>query len=185
MELKVYVAGKISKESVLGTHDWRDLFCAELGKLSGLAIKNLDPTKSSHELKLDPSNPDLIFGRNAYMISQADIVIVNLTDDISVGGSQEMLIAKYFEKPLIGIAPKEGKFVRSKKELMGTVYLNWVDPIVSYTCDTVVEDLPTAAKFIRDNLLSGVFQAKTIHIIDRAIKNYLQKYYPNDTYLHE
>lgn len=30
--MKLYVAGKISKNSVFGTHDWRDAFCVNLNR---------------------------------------------------------------------------------------------------------------------------------------------------------
>lgn len=184
MELKVYVAGKVSKESVFGTHDWRDPFCVELSKLIGIPIKNLDPTKNSPGFDLNQSNAILIYGRNAYMISISDVVIVNLTNDISVGGSQEMLLAKYFKKPLIGIAPRGGKFVRAEKELMGKIYLDWTDPIVNYTCDAVVEDLVGAAKFINEDLLTGKYKTKSLDIINKSIEIYKANYYERDSFLH-
>jgi hypothetical protein len=184
MELKVYVAGKVSNDSVFGTHDWRDSFCSELSRLAELNIINVDPTKSDPGFDLDQSNPQLIYGRNAFMISSSDLVIVNLTNDISVGGSQEMLIAKHYSKPLIGIAAKEGKFVRSEKELIGKTYHNWTDPIVNYTCDVVVNDLPSAAEFIKSHVLSGSFNPKNLGIIDQAVEYYRKNYYDKDTYLH-
>src|SRR3989344_8270600 len=118
-KLKVYVAGKVSPNSIFGTHDWRDSFCGRLSEIIGIKIINLDPTKSDKMFDLDENNTRLIFGRDCYMIKSADLVIVNLTDDISVGGSQEMLIAKYFSKPLLGIAKREGLFIMSKYELAG------------------------------------------------------------------
>jgi len=95
--VKVYVAGKISKDSVFGTHDWRVNFCYELEKVSELKLKNLDPTKTG----TDQSDSLLVFGADCYLISQSNVVIVYLSDDISIGGSQEILIAKYFKIPVI------------------------------------------------------------------------------------
>ncbi len=41
--MKLYIAGKVSKNSVFGTHQWRDNFVGELAKLSGLELSHLDP----------------------------------------------------------------------------------------------------------------------------------------------
>jgi hypothetical protein len=67
-KMKVYVAGKISKNSIFGTHDWRDNFCAELEKLSGIKLDNLDPTKTG----TDQSDSTLVFGADSFLISQSD-----------------------------------------------------------------------------------------------------------------
>jgi len=102
--MRIYVAGKVSKESVFGTHHWRDEFVRTLAALSGLSLTNLDPTR----LESNQNDPEMVYGADAYLISQADCLIVYLSDDISVGGSQEILIAKYFKKPVIGLAPRGG-----------------------------------------------------------------------------
>lgn len=179
MPLKVYVAGKVSKDSVFGKHDWRDEFCQELSRLCGSPIINVDPTKAELGFDLDENNAELIFGRDCYMIQQADLVIVNLTNDISVGGSQEMLIAKYFDKPLVGIAPFGGKFYMAKKEMMGKEYTNWMHAFVKYPCDKVVEDIQGVADYIK----SGLGPAKSIKIIDESIEYYLKHHHEHDDYL--
>ena len=91
--LKVYVAGKVTANSSLGTSFWREDFCKELEKKSGVKIINLDPTSRTIDF-----DADMVFGRDCFMIKNADLVIVNLTDDMSVGAAQEMLVAKYFNK---------------------------------------------------------------------------------------
>jgi nucleoside 2-deoxyribosyltransferase len=181
--LKVYIAGKVSKDSVFGTHDWRDGFCSELEQLSGVKIQNLDPTRADSKFNLDENNAELIFGRDCYMIQQSDLVIVNLTDDISVGGSQEMLIAKYFGKPLIGIAPRGGKFIKDEKELAGRVFKNWMHAFVQYPCDALVENIKGVAEFIKAGLPQPG-QIKQITLIDDAVAYYLNHHHASDTYLH-
>jgi len=140
--MKIYVAGKISKDSVFGTHDWRDNFCAELEKLSGVSLQNLDPTKGN----VDQNDAAAVFGADSYLISQCDVLVVYLSDDISIGGSQEILIAKYFEKPVIGLARHGGKFNGSDKEYFGKIVKNYKDPFVFTTCDivcTTIEEVAT------------------------------------------
>lgn len=164
--LSVYVAGKISKNSVFGTHDWRDNFCNELSLLSGLSILNLDPTKSG----ANQNDTKLVFGCDSYLISTCDVLIVYLSDDISIGGSQEILIAKYFKKPVIGLAPLGGKFNGADKEYFGKIVKNYQDPFVFSTCDVVCKDIEEVADVLA-NLKQ--IQVKDLKVIDRAIDYYV------------
>ena len=172
MELNVYIAGKVSKESVFGTHHWRDAVCEQLAKISGHDIINLDPAKDSQNVSLDESNGQLIFGRDCYMIKNADIVIVMLTDDISVGGSQEMLIAKYFHKSLIGIAARGGKFVKDEKEMRGKMFKNWIHPFVLIPCDVLVNSVEEAGEYLRTWQANTSASVKDLSIIDQSIAYY-------------
>ena len=158
----MYIAGKVSKDSVFNTHYWRDDFCAKLSELNGIKISHLDPLKIN-----DISNPLNIFNTDCQLINNSDCVVVYLTDDISVGGSQEILIAKYLHKPVIGFAPYGGKFNGSTRTMLGKEIKNFKDPFVFATCDIVcgtIEETAEALKSILD------IDPKTLHIIDQAIK---------------
>jgi len=183
-KLKVYVAGKVSKDSVFGTSNWRDQFCKELSDKSGFEIINLDPTKSYDDFNLDEGNSKLVVGRDCFMIKSADLVIVTLTDDISVGGSQEMLIAKYYSKPLVGIAPKGGKFNKHEKKILGKVYKNWIHPFVYTTCDSIVEDIDSAADFIKKFFSGSDKKIKNLSILDKNMEYYEKEYHHLDKFLH-
>lgn len=182
--MKLYIAGKVSPNSVFGRHDWRDGFCEQLRERTGLEITNLDPTKSSDDFDLDEANSMLIFGRDCFMIAAADVVIVNLTDDISVGGSQEMLIAKYFHKPLVGIAPKGGKFFQAEKVIQGKTYKDYRDPFVAVTCDVLVEDIEGVAEFLKKFVVEPDMAAKDITLLEQAKKYYEDLHHKDDTILH-
>lgn len=183
-KLKLYIAGKVSPNSVFKKHDWRDEFCAKLAELSNFEIINLDPTKSHNDFDLDENNSKLIFGRDCFMINLADLVLVNLTDDISVGGSQEMLIAKYYNKPLVGIVQKNGKFFKEEIEILGKTYKNWLHPFVSITCDAVVEDINGAAEFIKNFFIKSNNYVKDISILDEYLEYYKKQYYEKDNFFH-
>ncbi|OIO50030.1 MAG: hypothetical protein CO042_03360 [Parcubacteria group bacterium CG_4_9_14_0_2_um_filter_41_8] len=183
-KLKVYIAGKVSPNSVFGRHDWRDEFCAKLAELSGFEFINLDPTKTHDDFNLDENNDKLIFGRDCFMIKSADLVIVNLTDDISVGGSQEMLIAKYYHKLLIGIAPKNGKFCKDEKEILSKIYKNWIHPFVSIPCDIIVEDINGVADFIKNFFLKPDKFVKSIEVLDESLQYYKDNHHKDDQFLH-
>jgi hypothetical protein len=177
-QVKVYIAGKVSKDSVFGKHHWRDEFCAKIEKLSGLSLKNLDPVKTNANLE-DYSE---VFGCDCYLISKADVVLVYLSDDISIGGSQEIMIAKYLKKPVIGLAPMGGKFNGSTKEYAhGTVH-NYKDPFVFSTCDVVCGDIEGVAENIKK---LGDVPVKDISLIDEAIRHYAQDHLNTNDYIRE
>lgn len=165
--MKVYIAGKVSKSSSFGRHDWRDEFCDELSSLSGLSLENLDPLK----IEVHTMGPGEIFGKDCYLISQSDVVVVYLSDDISVGGSQEILIAKYLGKPVIGLAPFGGKFNGSSREFHGQLIENWHDPFVFSTCDIVCKDTNEVADALQE-VAKGHIKAKTMSIIDQAAADF-------------
>ncbi len=158
--MKLYIAGKVSANSTFGTHHWRDNFVDELTKSNGLELSHLDPL--AYETgEYDPQN---VFDKDCWLISQADCVIVYLSDDISVGGSQEMMIAKYLRKPLVGLAPYGGKFQKSDKEFLGQTIKNYVDPFVFATCDVVCGSVEEVAQ-----ALTHLPAPKGIDIIDAGI----------------
>ncbi len=168
MTIKAYIAGKVSKDSSFGTHYWRDGFCAELGSLSGITIENLDPTK----LEVDQTDPQLVYGADSYLISQSNVLIVYLSDDISVGGSQEILIAKYYKIPVIGLAKYGGKFNGSTKELFGKVIKDYKDPFVFMSCDVVCGTIEEVAEAVKE---LPKINPKTINMIPESASYYLSK----------
>lgn len=159
--MKLYIAGKVGKNSLFGTHHWRDGFLDQLVQLSGLELTHLDPLAYESDREYDPQ---FVFNKDCWLINQADCVIVYLSDDISVGGSQEMLIAKYLKKPLIGLAPKEGKFNKSRKEHLGKIIENYIDPFVFATCDKVCANVEEVAE-----ILHKLPEPKDISIIDQGM----------------
>lgn len=182
-QLSVYIAGKVSPNSSFGTSDWRRAVCRRLAKASGLSLRNLDPTKGSRTLPLDEGNAVFVFGRDCFMIKSADVVVVYLSDDISVGGSQEMLIAKYFGKPLIGIAPKGGKFHRATKDIAGRVYYNWTHPFVKVPCDYVVATVEEAGVCLKRHF-THARTVRNLSFLDDVVQHYQTMYASADTILH-
>jgi hypothetical protein len=163
-ELKIYVAGKVSKDSHFGKHHWRNEFVVELEKLSGLKLENLDPL----QIEEDGMSPQEIFAKDCQLINQADVFVVYLSDDISVGGSQEILIARYLRKPVVGLAPLGGKFNGAQREMFGTLIENYRDPFVFSTCDVVCGTIEATAEALQR---VSKIKSKGMAIIDRALKN--------------
>lgn len=161
--IKVYIAGKVSKESVFGTHHWRDEFCKTVSDLSKRELISLDPLAAQRGI-LDPNE---IFNKDVKLINKCDLVIVYLSDDISVGGSQEIVIAKYLKKPVIGFAPYGGKFNGSQKEMLGLTIKNYKDPFVFSTCDMVCGTIEEVADAVKEFEKINI---KTLSIIDEALQ---------------
>ncbi|MDO8428796.1 MAG: hypothetical protein Q7S92_06315 [Candidatus Diapherotrites archaeon] len=173
-QVKVYIAGKISPDSIFKTEHWREQFCQQLELLSKTKIVNLYSAKTQPFGNLNESNPYFIVGLDTHLLKQADLVIVNLTDDISVGASQEMLIAKYFKKPLIGLAPKGGRFVKEQKQIWGNTYENWTHPFVALSCDLIVHNLDDLAEAVQKFARREILQVniKTLSYLDEVSKIY-------------
>jgi hypothetical protein len=174
--LKIYVAGKVSKDSIFGTHYWRDEFVKKLESLSGIKLISLDPAKKT----ANQNDYEEAFGADVFMISQSDVVVVYLSDDISVGGSQEILVAKYYKKPVIGLAPAGGKFNQKNKEIFGQKVKNYKHPFVYSTCDVVCEDIESVAGTLK-NL--DKIKPKTIDLIREMAGKYQKENLKSDGYL--
>lgn len=164
MALKVYVAGKVAKDSQFGKHHWRDEFVAELEKLSGLKLENLDPLAGQTATMA----PKEIFAKDCRLIADADVLIVYLSDDISVGGAQEILIARYLKRPVIGLAPRGGKFNGATREMFGQTITNYQDPFVFTTCDFVCDSIEAVAQTLQK---AQDFTSAGLAIIDTALES--------------
>jgi hypothetical protein len=170
--IKIFIAGNFVTNPFYKSANWREEVYKKLDEYIEFEILNIDPTKTT----ILEDDPLAVFGQDCYLIKSSDIVIVYLTDDVSVGSSQEMLIAKFYGKPLVAIAPNGGKFNNSQKELLGKVYNNWKHPFVDATCDAVVNSLDDAAKFIIAYFgKPQIAKPKDITILDNAVKYFLSR----------
>jgi hypothetical protein len=176
--IKIYVAGKVSNDSVFGTHDWRDKFLDSITALSGLKFINYDPVK-----KQIMSGEDYIsrnFEGDLFLISKVDVVVVYFSDDVSVGASQEVLVGKYFQKPVIGLAPKGGKFNGGTKKVGKFTIEDYRHPFVFGTCDLVVGDIEELADALK-NLHK--IKAKDIHLIRESAQRFEKEHLKSDKYI--
>jgi hypothetical protein len=174
-EIKIYVAGKMTKHSHFTSHTWRDDFLKEINKLTGLEFISFDPTKGTK----DYADPEMVFGSDLHMISQVDVVVVYFSDDIGVGGSQEILVAQYFNKPVIGLAPRGGKFNGRDREVAGVVIKDYKHPFVFSTCDVVCGNIFELAEALK-NL--DKIKPRGINLIDKAKKRFEKEHLKHKLY---
>ena len=90
---------------------------------------------------MDESDFKAVFEADCQHIRTCDMVIVNAENQLGVGTSQEMLIAKYFKKPVITILPKDTYHRRSNIQINSKFISDWIHPFIFSTSDFILEDI--------------------------------------------
>ncbi len=168
--MKIYLAGKVPKgEEIDNIVDWRVEYAKVLNSIPNSTI--LSPEDPS----LDEAESLLVFGHDCFLVKQADAVLVNATMKLGVGTSQEMLIAKYFNKPVVTVLPKDTHHRRTNLHMHAGVVADWIHPFLFSTSDIVVENVDLAAAWLKGYVSNPLGQQiKGIEIIDLAISQYMK-----------
>jgi nucleoside 2-deoxyribosyltransferase len=116
---------------------------------------------------MDESDYLLIVGKDSRSIKHSDLVIVNAEERIGVGTAHEMIIAKYFNKPVITVVPKNS-YHRRVNVIFQDKYKveDWMHPFLYTFSDYTVVRVEDIVN-IKDKIFSG--SIKDISIIDKAI----------------
>lgn len=118
---------------------------------------------------MDESDYLLIVGKDSRSIKYCDLVIVNAEEKLGVGTAHEMVIAKYFKKPVVVVLPKDSYHRKANLTFQGKYHVaDWVHPFIHTFCDFIVES-PTEIEKIKDKIFSIL--PKDITIIDKAVKH--------------
>jgi len=173
MKFKIFLAGSVPKgdnERKQWT-DWKTNYKNVLSQFDNVEFLNGDEWK-------DDSKPFLLFGHAVNLIKTADIVIVNAEKKIGcgigVGTAQEIIVAKYFSRPVITVLPKNTHHRRSNVEFNSTKISDWVNPFLLSTSDLVVETIDNSLSWIKEYLENPESKKiKNIGIVDEAIAAYL------------
>ena len=172
MNFKIFLSGSAPKGDAEKNQwsDWRLDYMNALSQLNNIEFIKDDTKK-------DESRPFLIFGHDANMVKNADLIIANadkkIGRGIGVGTAQEIIIAKYFSKPVVVVLPKNTHHRRTDMVWDGKTISDWVSPFLSSTSDLVVESINEALEWIReyiDNPKSK--KIKNLSIVDDAIAEY-------------
>ncbi len=163
--MKIYLAGSVPKgaEEEKDFVNWRlkykeileDFFDAEF----------IMPDSG----EMDESDFLLIVGKDSKSIKSSDLVIINAEERLGAGASMEMVIAKYFKKPVITVMPKNSHHRRPNVTFRSKFFVeDWMHPFVHVFSDFVVEDVAEIEK-IKDKIFTTPI--KDISIIDKAIEH--------------
>lgn len=155
--MKIYLAGKVPKGDNDLIEDWRSRYRRVIRSPEWVIY--LDPN-----VPVDESDPMAVFGMDCSLIQLADIVVANVEEKLWLGTSQELLVAKYFSKPVVSVVPKDSAHRKSNLTFHGKLVEDWIHPFLFATSDVIVE----SADQIDLEFMRWV-KVKSIGIIDEAI----------------
>ncbi len=120
------------------------------------------------DLISDNVGPDLVVGHDLWLIKNSDIVIVHATSKIGAGTAQEMVLAKYFKKPLISVVPKNTHHRRENVVFGGVNIKDWIHPFIFVASDFVAENIEEGIEWVK-KFLDKPEKIKTISVFDEKI----------------
>ncbi|MBI4163583.1 MAG: hypothetical protein HY512_01860 [Candidatus Aenigmarchaeota archaeon] len=170
MSFRICLLGPVPKgDNVRGSwQDWKIKYKEGLSVISDVIFVDGDEWK-------DETKPLLTFGHDAHTIKTSDIIIVNAEQKLGAGTAQEILIAKYFSKPVISILPKDTHHRRSNIVFHGKMIADWIHPFILTTSDLVVESIDDAINWIKEYKENPSRKSvKNIGIIDEAIEFFIK-----------
>ncbi|MFZ2193366.1 MAG: hypothetical protein WAV31_03920 [Candidatus Moraniibacteriota bacterium] len=174
MKFKIALLGSIPKGDDARKEwiDWKTNYKKVLSQLENVEFVDGDAWK-------DETKPFLLFGNDLSMIKTSDIIIVNaekkIGRGIGVGTAQEIMVAKYFSKPVIIILPKNTHHRRSNITFDNTQISDWISPFLLSTSDLVAETIHESLFWIKEYIKHPKNKKiKNISIIDDAIDAYLK-----------
>lgn len=125
---------------------------------------------------MDESDFLLIVGKDSKSINSSDLIIVNAEERVGAGTAMEMVVAKYFKKPVITVMPKNSHHRRPNVTFQGKYFVeDWMHPFVHTFSDFIVADVSEIDK-LKDKIFTSPI--KDISIIDQAI-NHREKKHPD------
>ena len=166
--MRIYLAGKVLKGKEIGSvKDWRLDFIEKLIPFNHFEfISPEDPT-------LDESKPFEIFGHDCFQIKNADLIIVNASSKLGVGTSQEMVFAKYFNKHVFTILPKDTHHRVSNLQMYDVLVSDWIHPFIYSMSDLIFDSQDQLVEYFKThNVLEKFPIVKKINIVEEAIYNY-------------
>ncbi len=166
--VRIFLAGKIPKrkEEAKSSSDFAESI------IPHIKLKNAEFIKGEKR-DLNESDFFLVFGWDCRHIKNSDIVIVDAREKLGAGTAQEMLIAKYFGKPVITILPKNTHHRRLNLEFNGKVISDWIHPFIYSASDIIVETEKELESAI-EKVVNRNVKIKNISIIEDSI-NYLNE----------
>ena len=171
MTLKICLIGSIPKGDDVRENwkDWKVEYKEKLSQIPNVEITDGDAWR-------DETKSLQLVGHDANLVKTADIIIVDSKKKLGAGTAQEMVIAKYFKRPVISIIPKDTHHRRSNIVFDGTEIDDWIHPFLLTFSDLVVENIDDCIEWIKEFSKNPESKKiKDITIIDEAINSYLDE----------
>lgn len=156
--------GKEDTEKLL----WTDKERKEVSSaLNPIKVVFLNPDERTDDL----NNHLTVFGRDHFQVSLADFIVVEARERRGVGVGIEMFAAKFFNKPVISVVPKNSHYRREKLEYLGSVSKNYIHAHIFGISDAIVDDFKQAGEWIKE-FSENPKPVKDITILEKSIKEY-------------
>lgn len=164
--IKIALLGSIPKGDDIkkNFYDWKK----DYHKVINRELKNAQIL--SGDAISDNVGPELVVGHDLSMIKSADIIVVDAREKLGAGTAQEMVISKYFKKPLISVIPKDSHHRRANVKFDGQLLKEWIHPFLFISSDYIVESISDVPSKINCCLKSK--KVKDISVFKRAIRKY-------------
>jgi len=161
---EIYLAGSVPKgdKDQKAFVNWRIKWGEALTKIFKDA-QIIDP----YDKNLDERDPLLVIGTDFEYIKKASLVVINAQEKIGAGTAMEMVVAKYFKKPVVTIIPKNTHRRRSNVIFHGELIEDWIHPFILAFSDFIVESVEEIEE-IKEQVNNC--KVKDITVIDQAIK---------------
>jgi len=163
---KIYLAGSVPKgdEEEKIFDNWRSRYRGELEKI--FDAEYIDP----YDRELDEKDFLLVVGGDCFAIQESSLIVVNAENKLGPGTAQELVIAKYFKKPVVTVLPKDTPHRRTNIIFRGQPIDDWIHPFIFAFSDFIIENIAGIhdikdALFLPENI-------KDISIIDTAAGHY-------------
>jgi hypothetical protein len=162
--MKVYLAGSVPKGDgeAKDFKDWRKEYTAIIRK----SFPDFHPIDPNNVFAIEGDSLG-VFGADCLWIQESDAVIVHGEKKLGAGTAMELIIAKYFKKPVITVLPKDTHHRRSNLIFDGRLVEDWIHPFIDVFSDIIVEkpeQLASAMKKIT------TMQIKGMEVIDEGVE---------------
>jgi hypothetical protein len=161
--MEIFLIGKVPKgdKEQKNFDNWRIKYQNVAQKFFDAEF--IDP----YDRNLDESDFLAVVGWDCRYIKESAFVIVNAENKLGAGSSQEMVIAKYFNKPVVTVLPENSHHRRSNIIFREKVVDDWIQPFIFAFSDFIIEDIKEIGG-IKDKIFNS--KIKNISVIDDAIK---------------
>lgn len=166
--MKIVIIGSLPKGDEIRKSwlDWKPGYLKVLSQIPGVEISDGDEWQ-------DESKPVITVGHDSQMIKVCDVVIVNAETKLGAGTAMEMMIAKYFSKPVITVLPRDTHHRRSDVMFEGKIIADWIHPFIFTVSDAIVENIDQVYDYL-EQFQKGKLPIKGINVIDDAVDQYLK-----------
>lgn len=144
--------------------DWKEEYIKEIVSL-------LPDTEFIHGDSIsDNAGAELVVGHDLAQVKNADICIVDAQSKIGAGTAQEIVLAKYFKKPVVIVIPQDTHHRKINVVFHGVNMEEWIHPFLKVSTDYVADSIADAAHWAKGYIKSpDSYNIKSLSVFEDAI----------------